>query len=103
MRPPSARGDGLIVGSGREVVEVDVRDDRLLRDGVSLGRGERSGPEAGDAADDDEQPGEGQPLVEASVRSCGGGNQCAARWVVCVGADGPSLRPYPICVIAAPI
>ena len=68
---------GLIVGSGRgvvELVQVDVRDDRLTRDCIGLGRGERDGAKVGDAADDDEQPRQGQPLVEASVSPCGEGN-----------------------------
>ena len=44
MSPPSAWEDGLIVGSCCPVVmigvvQVDVRDGRLLRDRLGLGRG----------------------------------------------------------------
>ncbi len=65
-------------GSVLAVVNLDVLHRLLGLDLGGLGRGERDGAEVGDAADyDDEQPGQGQPLVEESVSLCRGGNQRA--------------------------
>ncbi len=61
--------DGPLQGSGRGV-EVVASDDVLGLDGGDLGRGERGGPEVGDAADsDDEQPAPaaGRGLVAVGV------------------------------------
>src|SRR4051794_26849999 len=101
--PTSARrsGPSSSCRSGGDLVVVG--DDLGGLDLGGLGRGERGGPEVGMPLVRrwPEQPGQGQPLVEESASPCGGGNQPATRWVVCVGADGPSLRPHPTCVLAA--